>query len=264
MSTLDNNGLSRYPMGNRRFRKKSTKNKEENMNKLMMFAAAVFALGTVAVAADAEQELQKFAPEAKAFKTVYVVDAFSGVDKGNKKYVKDYSDTFAGKKFKKIGYYLRLVGNDGKVQQVFVTMDPFSQNAKEIGVPAMNPKKNFQVNVSNLTVKSNVPGVKNGTFPKGNIEFWATNYAAGNGAKIPGADNAKFDFGDTPAPTGNYGSMQIHNTAEKQTVMAYNHWVTGKNAEVGIGNQSVNNPDWTFSNSGKNYKTADLVVLVQL
>ena len=57
--------------------------------------------------------------------------------------------------------------------------------------------------------------------------------------------------------------MQIHNFAEKQTVMAYNHWIMGKNSEVGIGNQPKNNPDWTFSNSGKNYKSADILVLVQ-
>ena len=234
------------------------------MNKLtMMFAAIALAVGTSASAATPEEELQKFAPEAKTFRTVYVVDAFSGVNNGNKKYVRDNSDAFAGKKIKKIGYYMRLVGNDGKVQQVFVTMDPFTQNVKEIGVPAMNPKKTFQVYVTNMTVKSDVAGVKNGTFPKGDIEFWATNYSNGNSAKIPGADNGKFDFGDVPANTGNYGSMQIHNFAEKQTVMAYNHWIMGKNSEVGIGNQPQNNPDWTFSNSGKNYKSADILVLVQ-
>lgn len=234
------------------------------MNKLSMaFTAAAIMFGVSASAADVEKELQAFAPEAKSFKTVYVVDAFSGVENGNKKYVKDNSAAFAGKKFKKIGYYMRLVGNDDKVQQVFVTMDPFTQDAREIGVPAMNPRKNFQVYVTNMTVKSNVPGVKNGTFPKGNIEFWPTNYTGANSANIPDADKGKYDFGDAPTNGGNYGSMQIHNFAEKQTVMAYNHWVAGKNAEVGIGNQPQNQPDWTFSNSGKNYKSADLLILVQ-
>ena len=143
-------------------------------------------------------------------------------------------------------------------------MKSFTGDVREAGIPRMNPKTPFQVEISDLRVKSDVPGVENGTFAKGNIEFWPTNYMPNNKKNIPGADDKTFDFGDWMAPNGDYGSMQIHNTAEKQTVMAYNHWVTGKNAEVGIGNQSVNNPDWTFSNSGKNYKTADLVVLVQL
>ena len=103
------------------------------MNKLtMMFAAIALAVGTSASAATPEEELQKFAPEAKTFRTVYVVDAFSGVNNGNKKYVRDNSDAFAGKKIKKIGYYMRLVGNDGKVQQVFVTME-YKVTDKETG-----------------------------------------------------------------------------------------------------------------------------------
>ena len=216
-------------------------------------------------AADADlTDLQTFAPESKEYKLVYKADLLKGTDaQGNPVYVTDNSADFAGKKAERLGYYLRLTDLQGGVRRVFVTMKSFTGDVREAGIPRMNPKTPFQVEISDLRVKSDVPGVENGTFAKGNIEFWATNYSNGNSAKIPGAADNKFDFGDVPSNTGNYGSMQIHNFAEKQTVMAYNHWIMGKNSEVGIGNQPQNNPDWTFSNSGKNYKSADILVLVQ-
>jgi sialate O-acetylesterase len=58
--------------------------------------------------------------------------------------------------------------------------------------------------------------------------------------------------------------MQIHNTAEKQTIIAYNHWSTGKSCELGIGNQPAGQPDWTFSKSGEKLKSARILVLVKL
>ena len=58
--------------------------------------------------------------------------------------------------------------------------------------------------------------------------------------------------------------MQIHNFGEKQTVFAYNNFSVGGNSDIGIGNQPVNNPDWTFSGALKNYRNAWLYVLVSM
>ena len=98
--------------------------------------------------------------------------------------------------------------------------------------------------MKNLLVKSNVPSVKNGTFADGNIEFWAANYAQPNEKAIPGASNDVFDFGDRRQdPANGYGSMQVHNYLEKQTVFAFNNFQGGSRCDLGIGN-------WTPGQSG--------------
>ena len=56
--------------------------------------------------------------------------------------------------------------------------------------------------------------------------------------------------------------MQIHNFMEKQTVFAYNNFFRPLK-DIGIGNSSSGQPDWTFSNSSKNYKKALLKVYAE-
>jgi sialate O-acetylesterase len=56
--------------------------------------------------------------------------------------------------------------------------------------------------------------------------------------------------------------MQVHNTKEKQTIFALNHWVTGNQADLGIGNNPAGNPDWTFTKSAGKYTTKRLRVLI--
>ena len=55
--------------------------------------------------------------------------------------------------------------------------------------------------------------------------------------------------------------MQVHNTAEKQTVFAYNNFSAGANSDAGIGNRPGRHPDWTFSQNLKNYKSGWLFVI---
>ncbi len=216
-------------------------------------------------AADADlTDLQTFAPESKEYKLVYKADLLKGTDaKGNPVYVTDNSADFAGKKAERLGYYLRLTDLQGGVRRVFVTMKSFTGDVREAGIPRMNPKTPFQVEITDLRVKSDVPGVENGTFAKGNIEFWPTNYMPNNKKNIPGADDKTFDFGDWMATNGDYGSMQIHNTAKKQTVMAVNNWKTKQNTDLGIGNKPSGNPDWTFTHNGKKHKSATLLILAK-
>jgi sialate O-acetylesterase len=57
--------------------------------------------------------------------------------------------------------------------------------------------------------------------------------------------------------------MQVHNHDARQTLFALNDWKQGAGADVGIGNQSHDNPDWTFAANAKNYPTMRLVVLVR-
>jgi len=64
-------------------------------------------------------------------------------------------------------------------------------------------------------------------------------------------------------PTKGYGSMQIHNHDAKQTLMAINNWNAGNKADIGIGNCSSNNSDWTFSANAQTYTTKRLRILVR-
>ena len=78
------------------------------------------------------------------------------------------------------------------------------------------------------------------------------------------SETGAFDFGDTPAsPREGYGSMQIHNPAAKQTVLAVNKWQEGSSADVGIGNSPTGNPDYTFRSNAGDYQLKRLMVLVR-
>ena len=210
-------------------------------------------------------KMASLVPEAKDYKLVYALNPVNPQMASPEKilYQTDKRQEITGEIIK-IAYYLELTKADGGTDYVFVSMDPFTKDIGKIGVPDLDSKANFQQKLSNVFVKSNVAGVKNGTFAEGcNIEFWGTNYGADNSATVPGASGELFDFGDSPAKDNNYGSMQIHNYAEKQTIFAFNHWLVGPSADLGIGNSSGPQPDWTFlANAGK-YAGGKLLVLVQ-
>ncbi len=170
--------------------------------------------------------------------------------------------------FSRIAYYLELQTGNGDLQYVWASVDAFTQDVGKIGVPTLVSGAVFQQNVSSMNVVSNVPGIITGGGLSGNIEFWPTNYSAGN-AVVPSASGTVYDFGDTRTLTGNYGSMQLHNTLAGQTVFAFNNWGgTGNqgNADVGIGNDPApvsNGLDWTFHHNAATYVVKTLQVLVQ-
>lgn len=209
--------------------------------------------------------MASLAPESKDYKLVYELNPVNAQMASPAKilYQADKRQEIVGE-IVKIAYYLELTKADGGFDYVFVTMDPFTKEIGKIGVPDLDSKVKFQQKLTNVFVKSNVAGVKNGTFAEGcNIEFWGTNYGPENSANITGASVSLFDFGDSPSDGGDYGSMQIHNFAEKQTIFAFNHWVAGARAEAGIGNSAGAQPDWTFQPNAGRYASGKLLVLVQ-
>lgn len=212
------------------------------------------------------KEIGGLVPDANEYEIIYKINPLD-VAKG---YSVNRAKELTGK-LTKIGYYLKLTDKDGKVSRVFVAMDPFTDDLSKVGVPTATSGV-FQNYVNNLEVYSDSgpvklgSGVKTGKFKKGNIEFWVTDYGNKNSQNIPGATTA-FDFGDQPCKDGNYGSMQVHNYLEEETVFAVNNWLARNNADIGIGNASDwwtvhgGNPDWTFTGSGKFYKDAELCVV---
>lgn len=200
-------------------------------------------------------------PEAKSFELVYELDLTKL--SANPPYEVNRAATVS-RPIDRIAYFLELTGNDRNTQYVYVCMDAFTQDAKLIGIPTAASKARFQQKVANGTVLSNVKGVATGTGINGlSLEFWPHNYAATNGGKVPNASDKLYDFGDeTAEPEDGYGSMQVNNFEAGQTVFAVNHWREGAGADLGIGNQGTNSPDWTFAANAGNYPARRLRVLV--
>jgi lysophospholipase L1-like esterase len=204
-------------------------------------------------------------PEARDYTLVQTLDLPAIANYANSTVPYAVDNRSAIGPFNRIAYYVELQQGSGNLQYLWVSMDPFTTNVNQLGVPTLASGATFQQAVNNLNVVSNAPGVTTGTGLTGNLEFWPTNYNQTNGAGIPGASDATYDFGDTATP-GTYGSMQIHNAAAGQTLFAFNNWggtTTTTNTDLGIGNQPGGNPDWTFSNSAGNYTVRSLQVLVR-
>lgn len=167
--------------------------------------------------------------------------------------------------FDRVAYFLELAGADGNPHYVYASMYAFTDKLNQLGVPTFASGAHFQQNVAKLDVYSNVRGIVTGTnLAGGNIEFWPNNYGPANSANVPHASGEVYDFGDQPSdPTDGYGCMQVHNHNARQTLFAVNHWKDGSRADLGIGNQPKDNPDWTFAANAGAYPVKRLRVLVR-
>ncbi len=167
--------------------------------------------------------------------------------------------------FDRIAYFVELQDANFNTQDVYVSMDAFTADLSKIGVPVFGSGAEFQQNVTNLNVYANAKSIVTGLgLTGGNIEFWPNNYDKPNAAKVPNASGDTFDFGDQRSELGDgYGCMQVHNHDARQTIFAINHWREGAHADVGIGNQAKDNPDWTFAANAAGYRAMRLKVLVR-
>jgi autotransporter-associated beta strand protein len=182
--------------------------------------------------------------------------------------------------FGRLAYYLELQAtNDGPVQFIWVSLNPFTTNLAQIGVPTLPSGAVFQQNVTNMNVISSVAGIVSGTnLGGGNLEFWPYNYSQNNALGVAQANSGTYDWGDQNSGNGNYGSMQIANHQAAQMLMSFNAWGGyGGNADLGIGNNlvyqtgnynTIDNftdiqPDWTFRENAASYAVKTLQVFIQ-
>lgn len=203
-------------------------------------------------------------PEAAEYELVYDLDLKTLAAEVN--YAVDRSGEIAGA-FDRVGYFMELLPSGGGRQWVWTSMDAFTDQAKKLGVPTMGSGIVHQIPVKGLQILSNVAGVSNGEGFEGSLEFWPHNYGPANAAKVPGASEALWDFGDSPVPPlAGYGSMQVHHPAAKQTVFAINQWAAGSGACLGIGNSSADpkTRDWTFVANAGTFESARLRVYVRM
>ena len=188
---------------------------------------------------------------------------------GTPPYTIDNSAAITPGSFNRIAYYLEL--NDGSGPQfVWVSMDAFTTDPAQTGVPTVASGAVFQTTIANMNVESNVAGIVTGSgISTGNIEFWPFSYGTAALGGI-GGSSTLFDFDDQNGSAASYGSMQIHNYGAGQTLLAYNRWSTADQIsadDLGIGNNVIPNvldglvhPDWTFQLSTGAYTTKVLQV----
>ncbi len=165
----------------------------------------------------------------------------------------------------RIGYYMELQENDScDTKWVWVSIDAFTQDLSQIGVPVSSTGAIWQQLVDNMNVESNVVGVDTGTgITSGNIEFWHNCYGTNNQAGVTGADDDAYDYGDALSGASCYGSMQVHNYGTGETILAWNAWDWSSGDDIGIGSQSSGEPDWTFASNTSDYSIRNLEVWVK-
>ena len=166
---------------------------------------------------------------------------------------------------KKVAYVMELQNKKDQILWGVAIMDTPVTDLTLLGVPIYTNKV-VQQKVANLTVRSNVPTVKEVTDSEGGlIEFWEGNYTSAPGLPDIGGSADDYDFNDKPLPNnGHYGSMQIHDVANQSTVMAYNDFNTpGVTCDIGIGNNPGKNPDYTFQANAGKFKVRRLTILAK-
>ncbi|MBT3193363.1 MAG: 9-O-acetylesterase [Verrucomicrobia bacterium] len=202
--------------------------------------------------------------EAGAYQLVYDAD-LAKLRADPIEYTEDRTAEVSGP-FKRVAYFLELGKEAGSVDQyLYVSMDAFTDDPKQLGIPNFASQISHQKGVTNLKVISNVGSVTTGdAFANGHLEFWPNNYDPANEKQVPGASPAVFDIGDRmTAPVNGHGCMQVHNLDTKQTLFAINRFRSGENASMGIGNSPGHTKDWTHTDTGKQYKHKRLRILVK-
>ncbi|MDW5328824.1 sialate O-acetylesterase [Plantactinospora sp. KLBMP9567] len=181
-------------------------------------------------------------------------------------YTFDETATVAGG-FDRIGYCLELSTEAGTTW-VWTSMEALSGNPDDVGLPTRMEQSRHQF-VDDLTVASNVPGVPEVDGGSGWVEMWPNQYDATGSRQVPGASETVHDADDAVLWANGYGSFQVHvfadaddargpraaGAATATPVLAVNAFTTAgpQTMDVGIGADTVGNPDWTFAQNAVDY-----------
>lgn len=210
-------------------------------------------------------------PEAQDYELLYRLNIPTDLAAGstlNVSYDLDRSMLYT-QGIRRVAYFLEIQDQPGRaLRWAYASMDTFSANPVLLGIPVALKGTVWQTNVANMNVFASprtavTPGLH---LASGNIEFWGLNYAASNAAGVPNANNSLYDSGDQASTGGYYGSMQIHNHAilgnTTEVIIAYNHWGASGVDDVGIGNFTGAQPDWTFAANAVSTSVRRLDILV--
>lgn len=122
----------------------------------------------------------------------------------------------------------------------------------ELQFPDYANNLNLKKNVTNIVVTSDYSAVKTGSYAQGRIEFWPYNYSPVNTGLAPFGNDSLYDWDDRPDVCGDcYGSYQVHNLTDIQTIMAWNRHGSGSTPDLGLGSRATDHPDWTFAGNAE-------------
>ncbi len=206
----------------------------------------------------------------QGYKLLYTVDVpvnSDWVSKQDALYtVNEYSPAIGP--FDRVAYYYELDKEREGSAYAWVSMDAWSQDARQLGIPSARqqilPGGFF---VYNLQVASN-GGAAAADGADGFMEVWPYNYDWPKQTLVPGQLADTFSMGDQLNFDGDYGCFQVHNVTAAQTVFAINHFGRdGFHIATGIGpsqkDNGANSTDWTFRENAVNFVARRLHVLVR-
>ncbi|MEV5960226.1 sialate O-acetylesterase [Kribbella sp. NPDC051952] len=175
-----------------------------------------------------------------------------------------------GTNFDRVGYCLELNGPSGP-QWVWTAMEPFSTDARRIGLPT-RPGELVRQRVGDLDVRSNVPGVTQGANQSGYLEMWPNQYAQTASAQVANGSASAYDVDDSPTTPLGYGSFQVSqvgptrpSSVPAKPVFAINTFTEGgaNPLSLGIGTNPSGQPDWTFAGNAAQYTQRRLTAYVR-
>ena len=205
-------------------------------------------------------------PEAANYNLVYKLPIPSAnqawATQADVPYAINNSVALAGNAFSRVAYYMKLESAFTGVQWVWVSMDAFTDDVTRVGIPVGDIV--YQQQVTNMNVVNNAGTNRTGVM--GNLEFWSDAYEPANTAGVPNASNSLYDFGDErTVGVEKFGSFQVHDFNQSQTLFAYNSWATAgfTQDDLGIGNCGFcNHPDYTAIANASFYDVKELYVFV--
>jgi len=140
---------------------------EPNLRSKEGFPVSAFRSGRI----EERSLLDAAVPQAKGYKLIYSYDVGAA---GTTQKAAAYRVDRAGEveSFDRVAYFLALKKAGGALQYVWVSMDPFAEDATKLGVPTSSVHVTFRQWVDRMDVRTNVDGVETGQGLKGYIEFW--------------------------------------------------------------------------------------------
>jgi hypothetical protein len=135
------------------------------------------------------------------------------------------------------------------------TASAWDPSVTSLMIPTVNIPNRYivQANVTDLNIFSDssfVIDTVGSSGINGRLEIWPWNYAPDRSTLADGStsgSSSAYDYNDSPASDGSYGSFQVHDMANYRSVFVWNRSTSGEAREIAFGpNRFSGNPDWTF------------------
>lgn len=244
---------------------------------LAVAAATMSAPGGAAAEPAADDRTTSCDAEAAGYRLVRVLDLPTAANWRDTTPPYAFDDT-AGLTggFDRVGYCLELA-TDAGTTWVWTSSEALGDDPAGLGLPTYMEQARHQF-VDDLTVVSNVPGVRRLDGGSGWVELWPNQYDGTGSGQVPGASRTARDSDDAVLWANGYGSFQVHAFADARDargpraadvpaatpVLAVNAFTAGPQAmDVGIGAAPSGEPDWTFAQNAGDYTGRRLSVFAR-